>query len=342
MILPFTRRILSVPEIANRYVPTVLGDIVKKNGAFRGYILMHQPAASSLLLLDGGNITAGAFYSPQSGMVLNSCNCRPLMDNMDDSISVEVMECDDISFMMNHTFLTHRPALLQSSETGQFNVRERLPKEGGAVFARLSGPLAELSLWNDGEFVSAYCFDEELRHYIGCDETSWESGNASWRSFWLTVGGGAKICPPEMGYFEEPLLLVVEKYFVVFSHMQEIMDSLYGENTLQDLNGLLERYKQKYPPLYRGLYINPETHKINWERMLENRSRVDVKFRYDRFPLYLDEVLLDFVRLLYEHTRVEGVRQLRDIIVRLKEYSPDRDSETSDRFFKKLEKVLRV
>jgi|GEM_PF-6282425 len=342
MLLPFTRRILSIPEIANRYVPTVISDILKEEEEFCGYILIHQPASSSLILLDGAEIVAGAFYSPKSGLALNSCSCKPLMDNMGDMLSVEVLECDETTFSMNRTFLTHRPAACFTPQIETPRLREQLPAKGAVLLTRLFGPLAEISLWNDGEFVSAYCFDEELRHYANCDETIWENSNRQGQSLWLTVSGTVKICPPEMGDFEDPLMLVVEKYFVVFTHMQEIMDNLYGENTLTDLNLLLERYKQKYPPLYRGLYINPESHTINWERMIENRSRVDVKFRYDRFPLYLDEILLDFVKLLYERTRVEGVRQLRDLIIRLKEYSPDRDSETSDRFFKKLEKVLRV
>jgi len=221
-------------------------------------------------------------------------------------------------------------------------VRDRLPLEGSLLLARLNGPLAEFALLDSGSFVCACRFDRNAGNFLNCDESTWESGNTKEHSFWLTLSGTSRINPPEMDDFDDPLMLIVEKYFVVFNHMQEIMDNLYGENTLQELNQLLERYKQKYPPLYRGLYINPETHRINWERMVDNRSRVDVKFRYDRFPLYLDEIMLDFVKLLYERTRIEGIRQLRDLIIKLKEFSPDRDSETSDRFFKKLEKVLRV
>ena len=81
---------------------------------------------------------------------------------------------------------------------------------------------------------------------------------------------------------------------------------------------------------------------MNWEWLANNRDKVNVRYRYDKFLLYLDEILLQSIQILFEKAGTEGVRDLRGEISRMKEHAPDLEQEPTRIFFRKMEQLLKM
>ena len=100
--------------------------------------------------------------------------------------------------------------------------------------------------------------------------------------------------------------------------------------------------RRSTPPLYRGVYLNPETGKVNWEHLQNNRERVNLSYRYDMFLLYLDELIMKFTQLLYEKAGIEGLKEFGKEVKRLKRATPDLDDESTHIFFQKLDRLVQA
>jgi hypothetical protein len=145
---------------------------------------------------------------------------------------------------------------------------------------------------------------------------------------------------PALDGAPEPLDILLEKYIAALNLSEQVLRTHNEIRTVELVDQLLEHLKEKYPPLYRGVYRNPETGFINWEQIRFNREKVNVQYRYDRFVLYLDEIVLKVLQLIQKETGVAGVERISAEIGRLRDASPDLDFEPVQLLFERLGKLL--
>ena len=337
MLFPFNNRMLSIPDFGTEYLGTIIGDL--KRLAVTGHVAVLMEERADVLSLMNGEPVSGCRWFWPEGIQRLPAGAGPFLSDLPERVTVEVLQADEGAVAMARLFCRIEPAWRGDGERDA--VFRRWASSGTVVLARHHGPVCELALVDDGRMSVAYRFDEFEGIFRRVGPSFWDVDVKPKAVLEAVVAGSLLYPYPELAFPPDPLEILTERYVLVLDLIRRIVSERHGDETREIFSRILETYKKKYSPLYRGVYMNPETGEINWKQLLVNRDRVNIKYRYEKFLLYLDEVLVHAIRMLSNRTGADGMRELTSGAARLKKASPDLDSRAVRTFFRKLYHMIK-
>ncbi len=317
MLFPFEERAVSIASLPKAFVPTLTADL--KKAAFSGHVVAMNDERSVVLTLDAGRPVSGMFYRDLEGPARLTTDTGFLFEKLSEQSAVEVLRADRISVSLARTFSRNRPAWHSRAKDAAKQVRQAAAEMELGVLARIRGPVCELACLEEGRFSFGYIFEEEESRFVRTDRSGWKESALPGDWLELVASGEPLVPEPELANLRNPLTDVMTRYTDLFKIIGKILRDEHGQQGRDAISELLETFQAKYPPLYRGVYMNPEVGTINWERLLENRDRVNVNYRYEKFTLYLDEILAAYVEHLNRQSGPKGLQILKTAMGKVKQ-----------------------
>ncbi len=339
MLFPFTKRFFELAKIRRDFVPTVINDLASRD--FTGHVVLLDERQSQTVTLESGQLRSTAMWRSPAGFERRCASRDRHFQSFEEDVSVEILEADVGMAALSHQFCRAQPVWRGVGKRWLEEAKRECMETGMAVLGRLQGPVCELALVRERRIEVAYRFDVHEGVYRQVGENFWEDELQADTALELVPLGATLYPQPELAA-SDALTATVEKYTLVLDWICEHLSSSLGSGGMSSVNALVEVFKKKYPPLYRGVYMNPETGKVNWDHLMNNRERVNLSYRYDMFLLYLDELIMKFTQLLYEKVGVDGLKAFGKEVMRMRKITPDMDIEATRTFFRKLDKLVQA
>ncbi len=339
MLFPFDERHLTIPALHASYLPSVLADLERE--AFSGHMVVLTKERSLTVTLSDGYPVSNCEWRVVEGLDRLPHGRGRLFLNLPDVVAVEILEADDAVVAMTRLFSRAQPSWRMTTDRNPDELSAELSRHSAAVVARRYDGVCELAFADGGELKLGYRFNGDTASFERVGPQTWLQTQVE-SSIWEVVPVDLVTYPePDGSGIYDPLGTIMEKYVMVLDLLGDMLRRLDPKGGDSVIASLLEIFKQKYPPLYRGVYLNPETGHVNWDWLMTNRDKVNILYRYEKFLLYLDELLLQYTQLFFDRFGVDGIARLREAITELKAASPDKDDPLTRRFFRKLDQVLK-
>lgn len=337
MLFPHNKRILSIDSISRSYLVPLIKDVCSED--FTGLMVVMSGDLALVLTFIKGEERSHLFWSLRRDVYHafsekeNVLECLPL------EVKVEVLEAYEDAVVMTEMFSRGRPIFSGPAVNAITPALVLAQNSGNCLLARRRNGVCELALLQKGEVTVGYRYEDISGEFIRVGDSFFDAEDDP--EYWLDLVDGEMIHPElVLSMANDPLESTIEKFTAVVFIAETVLEGQIGGEAADLGRELLDALKEKYPPLYRGLYRNPETGQVNWGQLLKNRQRVNIKYRYDKFPLYLDEVLLKYIQILHQKTGVEGMGAFRFETERLKDACHDLDFEPVFQFFLKLDRMI--
>jgi|GEM_PF-6139829 len=340
MLFPYTKRLLSLDLISRDYFPTLMNDL--EIWQLTGNLLLLDDELSQVVTFLDGKAISSVMWRRQEGVRRFYKSDHDIFQNLPENVAMELFSAEKDAVAMTEVFCRSKsiwsgPAQIATSAGGVQTVASSLET---VILSRVNNGVCELALMEKGQFTLGYCFDSDSRTFTRTGKSFLETNSDPQAVF--SVFKPELISPmPQLQQTVNPLEITADKYILVFQIAETVLENTCNDKTAAALDKLVEQLKSKYPPLYKGVYRNPETGQVNWSLMLSNRDKVDRAYRYDKFLLYFDELLMGHIKLLHAHCKQDGLKCFFEKIEKLKELTPDATYPPVEHFFDKLEKIAR-
>lgn len=337
MLLPFETRNAVLESLPREYTATVVADL--RRASFTGFCLIVMPDHSLTLLFREGLEQGGMRYWPgQPPQPLTPASAR-VYESLSEQVDIHILSAAaDVAALARIGFRGQLVALHRAALTQQELAVLCRDCPDGVLMRRQEG-ICELAALRGGQVWVAYRHDPEAGRFFRVDAAGFFADPP--RQAELSVFTPLLIHPePLLDDSREPLGILSETYTAALNLAEGLLRESVGAKAAEFGDRLLAHFKEKYPPLYRGLYRNPETGFINWEQLPLNRDKVNRAYRYERFVLYLDEVLLKYLQGLRKESGAAGLERLARELDALRAATPEPDFPPLRDFFLRLEKLL--
>lgn len=339
MLLPFDERLASLASFPLDYLGCVARDL--RNESLSGLMLLTCQSQARGVIFENG--LARAIYGYAGTPYLQRGGALPgaPLAQLPELLEVELFRLDMGMTAMAWRFAAKEPLW----RLRQGDLPELLADPSGTPLNGLLGRFGEgyldLAYVTEGEIVFGYAFDSSSGGFRRSPSGFWQSAGQNDSPCEFVALGPLDHPAPALDDLADALALSMDRYRLLLSRLTLALHDLLGQSAVGALSRVVEEFKRKYPPLYRGVYLNPETGEVNWEQILANREKVKRKYRYDKFLLYADEVLLQVVSLLRERAGEEGVARFRSELLRVAQQETENDRPYIQFFHNKLAQLAR-
>lgn len=304
-----------------------------------GHVMFIDEDLSQTLSFLNGKPVSSVLWRKPEGIRRFYGSDKNIFANLGEKVSLEVLVAEKDAIAMTQIFCRSNaifkgPRQIATAAGGVQAVCSSLET---AILCRITNGVCETALLEKGKFTAGYFFDKEEKKFIRTGKSFLESNSES-DAFFEVYNGGLSSPLPKIEKGDNPLEIIIDKYILVFQMAEEILQKKCSDKN-QPLEKLVEGLKSKYPPLYKGVYRNPESGQTNWSLMLKNRNKVDMAYRYDKFMLYFDELLMGHIKLLHIHCKKEGLLAFFERVNLMKEHTPDLNYPPTGLFFQKLDNI---
>lgn len=339
MLLPYDERIMSLSALPGEFLSTLRRDA--HSDRLTGFVLaMGAQDGLGLVYLDG-ELVAG-YRSDGEPALRRGGFHTPLGDaDLPALLTIEWLRGDEGMVALAWRAVAKEPLWRQRFGSIPETLTDAAGTPAAGVLVRYRGFISELAYVEDGAVVFGYTFDTEAGGFKRCPAGFWLKAGAAELPCEFVVAGPLDYAAPAFESSVDPLDLLIQRYQHLLGGLSQALRDELGEGTDERLSRLLDSFKRKYPPLYRGVYMNPETGLINWGQLLSNREKVNRKYRYDKFLLYLDEAVLQLGGFLRESAGAEGVARFKAEWQRLQQADEDADRGALRLFYAKKSSFLR-
>ena len=339
MLFPYTERTYSVPRIGSEFMPSLLDDIQRFHAGFTGYLLLSNSDEAAYLLFKAGVPIARAAFDAETER-LRSFDKRlpaPLVPK-ESFWSAELLGCDEgLIPMLTSLFRNEPTARFSGREMGK--ALENLAKQPLALLVRRYGLSCELALWEGGAYVIGYRYNRAVGGFLRVGEAQWNDDVEEADQLSVVPACAFDETPVQLPNDPDPLKSTLDKYISVFTELHLMLAWQLGDKTNVGMTRLLQRLKKRYSALYQGVELSEDGRSINWKHILENRNKVDTKYRYDQFFLYLDEILSNLIRGAAQKTENRILPELWKYTDRLYKIAPDKELASTRYFFSKIDRL---
>ena len=339
MLLPFDERLASLASFPLDYLGCVTRDAA--NERLNGVLLVCSESQARGVLYENGQARAIYGYDGTPRLLRGGALPGAPFAGLSELVGIELFRLDAGMSAMAWRFAAREPLWRMR----QGDLPELLCAASGerlnGVLGRYGAGYLDLAYVVDGELVFGYAFDSSAGAFRRSPAGFWQSaGQDETPCEFVSVGPLAHPAPDFSGQ-ADALALSMERYRLLLSRLTVALHDLLGQSADGTLARVVDDFKRKYPPLYRGVYLNPETGEVNWEQILANREKVKRKYRYDKFLLYADEVLLQMVNVLRERGGEDGVARFRAELLRVSQLETENERPYIQFFHNKLAQLAR-
>ncbi|RJO67162.1 MAG: hypothetical protein C4523_10145 [Myxococcales bacterium] len=336
MLFPFDSRALVLPAFPALYLRTVLADLAQAR--FTGYALVADDAAARVAVLINGEAAAGLLADRLGNLVRLAADGADLFADLPEKIDFSALSAAPDAAQMARLFCRAEP-VWRRPDAALDDALQAAHSQRAALCVRRRAELAEFAWIEAGEFVAGYVWDERARGFERVERAAWEMGTAA-TALELFFPGSLTFSLPAVDRLPDALAAILGHYGEILNDMLRRLLALPGGAGRLAAEATLKALADKYPPLYRGLHVNPETGLINWDHLIQNRPKVNLAYRYDKFTLYLDEAVMQFLQALGKAGRADGLKALATSVSRLRARLAGADLPPVAALYQKLDKAL--
>lgn len=350
MLLPFSRRQLALAKSHPAFVPVVLRDLLAIDAGFQGYIQAVDAHNAVTVLVVGGEPVHIARYNVGEGRFAVPSDTGPgAFDPMAADASVVVMGCDQLLSGVLGVVLGRAPDWVLPPRAAE--PESLIADLGGRydlfVVAAVENHVIEPAVFARGELGVFFKYDAdengftEVRDADAVIERLVTLGEGG--AVWVYASPGQPaLTKPVLDGPDDPFNRTLRMYGEIFDCVRDRLVEGGGDAAVAVLAEVLQVFKQKYPPLFRGVYVNPETFAVNWNHLHENRIKLSPRYRYDMFFLYMDELMLGMIKKLYEIKKMRGIVELMQFVGELRVRRAGAPSYFERVLFAKLDNLLKT
>jgi len=349
MLWPFSRRKMEMPKIRPEFLPIVLSDLDKREDNFLGYVqVVGSDMSYTVLVHDGVPVQHVFSASDGTSIPAPGIASKAIMDRIGSVSTMLVMELDQLPAVSLATIFSRRPDLVGGKTAECWNrMLEQAVMESDLFIVNIIEGIVNMpAVVQQGEVVQWLRFDADTREYVVEHDSDVLFAFCEKNAERLRFAFYLDPMPWEqdIGYTEndDPFICTAKSYFDIFEEIKTIIVREDRDRAAKELYDLLKSLREKYPPLYQGIFINPETLDVNWERILQNRRKISHKFRYEPFFIYLDELLLMLIRKHYAIMGVRGIVELIRFVEQKRRNDMLAKSTMEDNFYTKIAGLLHM
>ena len=349
MLWPFSRRKMILYKSHPEHLPVIIGDVQARESDFQGYVQVVSDERSYTVLVHQGKpvqhiiVHDSGVKNPNPGLT-----CGHILSCMSEESTILVMELDTMLAACLATMFSHTPDLSVTPGSASFKTtyEQSCATSDLLVVNVVQDNISMPAIIEQGEVVAWFKYQEKDKTF------SMERNKDNLLSFCAT--NAKSVCfdfyrnlePVEQNLDfsgdNDPFTATAASYRMLFEQINAIMTREKPQKTAEGLRKLLTEMRKKYPPLYQGLFINPETMEVNWTRLIENRIKISHKYRYDLYFIYLDELLLLLIRMLYALMGVQGVLEVIRFVEQRRKADQDTPYRMVQAYYTKLNNLLHM
>ncbi len=349
MLWPFNRQRLSIYKTNPEFLTTIVGDMCQRIENFQGYVSVVGDDKNLTILVTEGKPVYSALCTI-NGEILPLQTCSPVNALKDFGVeaTILVMELDQLLAAVMSIFFSTPPDISAAGDVMHYSTGLEAAAAGGELFALnlVHDGVSMPAVFERGNLSAWFYFDREKGEFVQTkDEALFrgfvEANHASCKfDFYLGAAGEPK--PFEVNEESDPFIQTAKTYFALYEEIRRVIIRATGQRGNAEFQQILNAFREKYPPLYQGLFVNPETNEIWWEQLLENRKKITHKFRYDSYFLYLDEFLLTLIRKLFQTAGVQGIVEIIRFLDKRRRVEFQPSYNMSKILYTKLNNLLRL
>ncbi len=350
MLWPYTKRLLVLGKTHPEHLPVVIRDVHTKYPDFQGYVSLLGDDINYTLLLHDNRIIQNAVIWPNNILIPNPQMNEYMLKRIGENTSIIVMELDNILMALLSVIFSKPADISISSPLVHYDkmIEESMERSDFFLVTVFHEMTCTTAVFEDGEVPMWFKYSDGEGGFVrskGVDSffDYMESIKDSEYSICVyldpqPVAHDIEIFKPE----DDPFLNTAKAYQELFEQILMLIVNRGKGNALKEVQDLLAAFKKKYKPLYQGVFINPETMQVNWEKLFENRLKISHKFRYDAFFLYMDELLLALIRKLYAMAGIEGIVAVIHFVDKRRKSSLVPAYHLTGLFYSKLNSLLKI
>ena len=349
MLWPFSRRKMEFSKIHPEYLPIVLSDLKQREENFLGYVqIIGDDLSYTVLVHEGEPVQHVLSSNDGSSVPAPGVATKAIMDRVGQSATMFVMELDQLPAASLATMFSRRPDLVGGSTVDCWNrmLEQALMSSDLFIVNIIDGIVNMPAVLQQGDVVLWMRFDENTKEYVAEPDSdalfAFCEKNAERLRFAFYLDPMPWEQTITYSEAEDPFICTAKSYFDIYEEIKHIMVRENREKAAREMYDLLKALREKYPPLYQGIFINPETLDVNWERILINRRKISHKFRYEPFFIYLDELLLMLIRKHYAIMGVRGIVELIRFVEQKRRNDMLAKSKMEENFYTKIAGLLHM
>lgn len=322
MIFPFEKRIFSIESLPKRFVLTLIADM--ERDGLSGYVVFLGEATMLTLVFDGGRLSGACRWRFAQGVERFFETDIPLLEMLEAQVGVEVFQANEDAVMMAMLFTRANPAWRLAGRGAFSEALEQASKMGACLVAKINEGFADFGLMDKREIKAAYAFNSETRSYARSPVAYMDSGNDEEESLAEILLPDKLVHPtPHIAERTDIIIQKVSEIAALLDTMTTLILPIVGEDAYEMIDTLAKGLSAKYQNLFDGIRFNEQTKTVNWRQVMNNRLKVDVSFRYERFPEVLNELLTGYAIALYEKKGAGAIEKLRDEMAKSVKISDD-------------------
>jgi len=354
MILPFERNFSYLTNFKGRFIPSLVNDLSRFEKIQSGFLMcVSENMTGYVVFREGKTVSINGFYNCAGNEWPAFNSFIPFLTSS--NLDVYSFVIEDTGMIENVITLLSSPSVLmvpfELADIKRITGMIEAEKETGAVCFK-NGTIINMAVYNKGCFEKFYYYHPGTKSYAAdSSATTFESYLSSFQALKPFVvykrkidkNESIRIAGDDFFPLAEPLSVMIEFYAGLFEVAYRHLKEKLGESKVAEItNQLLNVLRQKYSPLYSTIGYSKEKGRVNWESLLDERKFISNEYRFDKYHLYLDELLRMILKMSQS---VFGDKMESTVIVSIKkrlEFIDKKDpfiKEMAGRVDKMVEKV---
>lgn len=353
MLVPFEKNHLLKLDLSGFYLSSFINDTLKFEENITGLMILIADDLTGYLLFSNGSPLFFKCLANNSGNEWpQEYGCEILFSLKSVDIYVNTIK-DHGMFNALNLFFNSPTAFMVSSETSDIKRMTGIisaQKESG-VLGFKNGAILNLATVKNGIPESLYFYLPDKKRYASEKDPS---------IFNAVIASVDKLKPfvvfrryvnvhdhneflIKMLNESDVIKKMIESYTVIFETIYRVFKmALSIEKTSEISEKIFTFLRGKYDPLYSTVGYSKESGKVNWEAIAEERKYIASDYRYEKYHLYLDELLRLLLKVSQSVLDPETNKKM--VLLIREKNNPDKKNDTvlkeiANRVDKMLEKV---
>ncbi len=352
MLIPFDRNLAYIEEIKGKYIPSFINDHLRFDPKSSGYFLAVSGNNVGYIFFDEGKIIGSlALLISEKNELPNAFNFSSFSDYSKVDIYTNLTESStahDLNRFMNSFYSLYGSYDFVDVEKYISNIEAN---HISGTLGFMHGIALNTAKYEKGHFVSFSYYHPDTKSY------ALEKKQVVYQNYLKQIRElkpfimmkteshfKENLSMIELYFFQKDVVVTLLLcYFDIFNLIVETMlDKGFQENVIDMVNHIIKELREKYPPLYRKMRFSDERKCVNWEEILNDRKYISLKYRFEHYYLYMDELLGLLLKVMFTYTGREGVERFkRKIKLYTEKYDFNEDREIKKLFYR-IEKMYNV
>lgn len=323
MLIPFDRNLMHIENFSGNYIFSVVNDMFRFEKDLSGYILCISGNHIGYLFFKNNKLQNALAFLFSGGVLMPQPQSFRIFTESEDidlyaNIIEEPVVADNVYKYFFSLYSMHAPYELSNSG----KILEYLITENyTGMIAFTQGFIINMAYFEKGKFkyfqyyhpdTKSYANDrnpEVFKHYMASLK---ELTPVIALKDYKAKNNAEQINESFIKEQKDSIVNTLLFYFDILDIIINVMLVKTSKETVYNITKkIFDELRVKYTPLYEKLYFSMDSETVNWSVILEDRKFIPIKYKFEHYHLYIDEILKNLVSALYSIANDDGLKLLR-------------------------------